>query len=79
MAEQVRGHVTIEKTGKWIKFQQLLAWSLLLGGVGFTAYGYSEPAAKDGITMNAAKGAAGMGFAILWLQILRVVRWWCHE
>lgn len=79
MADRIRGHVTIEKTGKWIKFQQLLAWSLLLGGVGFTAYGYSEPAAKDGLTENAIKGAAGMAVAIVWLQILRVVRWWCHE
>jgi hypothetical protein len=79
MADRIHGHVTIEKTGKWLKLQQLVAWSLLLGGIGFTVVGYNEPAAKDGITETAAKGAAGMAFALVWIWFLRIARWWCHD
>ena len=78
MAGKIRGHVTIEKTGKGIKFQQMLAWITLLFGVGLCVVGHSDQNAV-GMTETAANGYATVASALVWMMFLRMIRWWCHE
>jgi hypothetical protein len=79
MADKIRGHVTVEKTAKWIKLQQLLAWGLMIVGMGYTAVGYNTPTENGSFNQNLANGAAAMAIALVWVWVLRVVRWWCHD
>jgi hypothetical protein len=79
MADRIRGHVTIEKTGKWIKFQQVLAWVLMFVGMGYSAVGYQSAPAAGEMNENLLKGFAAMTFALFWMSVLRIVRWWCHD
>lgn len=79
MAGRVRGHVTIEKTGKGIKFQQLLAWATMVFGVGLWMAGASEPAAASGLTETSKNAVFTMAAAGVWLVVLRILRWWHHD
>jgi hypothetical protein len=78
MAGRIRGHVTIEKTGKGLKFQSILAWLTLLFGVGLCVAGYSERA-DGGLTETAVNGYWTIGSAVAWMVILRMLRWWHHD
>jgi hypothetical protein len=76
--QQVRGHVTVEQTGKGLKFQQLLAVLLIICGfvfMGITA-GTMEKGAKPPASFGYGAGAIAIGFA--WYLYARVMRWWHH-
>jgi divalent metal cation (Fe/Co/Zn/Cd) transporter len=76
--QNVRGHVTIEKTGKRLKFQQLLAVMLIITGFfvaalsGAASNGNGKP--PESITYGI--GAAAIGF--VWYVVVRIMRWWQH-
>jgi len=78
MPDRVRGHVTIEKTGKWLKFQQMLAWMMMVVGAGMWIAGATEPGAAAGPTETTKNAYMAMGGAAVWMVVLRVLRWWHH-
>lgn len=78
MVDRIHGHVTIEKTGKGIKVQQMLAWMTLLFGVGLSIAGHTDRHAV-GMTATAANGYLTVTSALVWMGFLRMIRWWCHD
>lgn len=79
MSNRIRGHVTVENTGKGIKFQQILAWLTMLFGAGLWMAGSTEPGAAAGPTETLKNAYMTMGGAAAWMVVLRVLRWWHHD
>ena len=76
--QNVRGHVTIEKTGKGLKLQQLFAVLLMIVGffVAALSGAASEGNGKPPASMTYGIGATAIGF--FWYVVVRVMRWWHH-
>lgn len=72
-SQPVHGHVTIEKHGKGLKFQQLIAVCLLLVGIGLVFTNASE-GGNNGTAAGVMTSVAGM----LWLAVTKVRMWWHH-
>ena len=76
-------HVTTEATGKGIKLQQLIAFVMLLVGLGLIIAGVQTVGGQD-----AAPGTGGGMFlggvlmftvAVVWRIVLRMLKWWHHD
>ena len=73
----VRGHVTIEKTGKSLKLQYVIAVCALLAGtmITFNAAGESG---KGGPNSAMSVGSGVIIFSLIWLAVTKVKIWWHH-
>jgi hypothetical protein len=75
----VKGHVTIEKTGKSLKLQQLLSLGMIL--LGFTILAAAIASREPGTTevSSAATGGSLMFFSgLVWRAVTRIRIWWHH-
>lgn len=77
--DNVRGHVTIEKTGKWLKLQQIVAFLLFVVGliVLMVAAGSREPGSTE-VPKAFGNGAAMAGIGFVWMMVVRFLSWWNH-
>lgn len=72
------GHVTIEKTKKRYKLQQVLAFLLFCTGVALFVAG-AEPNAKAGQVSGVSMAGLYAGLAaFVWYAIVRAFAWWNH-
>jgi len=74
---EVRGHVTIEKHGKPLKLQQLLAMGVLTLGIVLTFAGMGSVEGGRMSNMQATGGLATFA-GIVWLVVTKVRMWWHH-
>ena len=74
---EVRGHVTIEKHGKPLKFQQLLAMGVLALGIVLTFAGMGGSEAGRISTTQTMGGLATFA-GIVWLVVTKARMWWHH-
>lgn len=68
--------VTIQKTSKSLKGQQLMAWMTLLGSIALFAATLPQPGSKPQPVGIIA--AMGVFVGILWVIANRFQRWWHH-
>lgn len=67
--------VAIEKTGKGLKLQRLLAFTLLFAGVVVGCVGFNvQPLNQSLVTKGSVMFSAALG----WLLIVRWKTWWRH-
>ena len=75
----VKGHVTIEKTGKSLKLQQLLSLGMIVLGfvIVVSSVAASEPGTK---TVSSATTAGSMTLVggLLWRVVTSIRIWWNH-
>ena len=76
-------HVTTEATGKGIKLQQLIAFVMLIVGLGLIIAGVqtvggqgAEPGTGGGMFFG---GVLMFTVAVVWRIVLRMLKWWHHE
>jgi hypothetical protein len=76
-------HVTTEATGKGIKLQQLIAFVMLLVGLGLIIAGMqtvgghgAEPGTGGGMFLG---GVLMFTVAVVWRIVLRMLKWWHHD
>jgi hypothetical protein len=73
---EVRGHVTIEKHRKSLKFQQLLAILTLVLGVVLVVIGSQQQGeATAAATINGGLTTFG---GLVWLAVVKSLMWWHH-
>jgi hypothetical protein len=75
--QAVRGHVTIEKTGKWLKAQLVLSFLLLLAGV-ITIIVKAQELPSSEPDRSMAYGPLMVVVGILWWIMTKVRVWWQH-
>lgn len=68
--------VTIQKTSKSLKGQQLMAWMTLIGSIALFAAMMPEPGSKPQPASTVA--AMGVFAGVLWIIANRFQRWWHH-
>jgi hypothetical protein len=76
----VRGHVTIEKTGKSLKMQQLLSLGFIL--LGFTILAAVVAGREPGNTeVSSAASVGSLMFVggLVWRVVTRIRVWWHHS
>lgn len=75
----VSGHVTIEKTGKSLKMQQLLSLGLILLGFTIMAAAFTgrEPGSTE-VSTTASVGSAMFVCGLFWRVLTRMRIWWHH-
>lgn len=75
----VRGHVTIEKTGKSLKLQQLLSLLCIVIGFGIAAIaiGTRQPDTNE-ISSAAMGGSLMFVGGLVWRVVTRIRVWWHH-
>ena len=75
----VRGHVTIEKTGKSLKMQQLLSLLCIVIGFGIAAIaiGTRQPGTTE-ISSAAMGGSLMFVGGLVWRVVTRIRVWWHH-
>ena len=75
----VRGHVTIEKTGKSLKMQQLLSFLCIVIGFGIAAIaiGTRQPGTTE-ISSAATWGSLMFVGGLVWRVVTRIRVWWHH-
>ena len=73
----IRGHVTIEKSRKSLKFQKLMATLTLILGVVLIVMGGSENG-QDGMSQARLNGTLTVAAAIFWLGTTKALIWWHH-
>jgi len=76
-------HVTTEGTRKFIKIQQLIAFVMLLCGLGLIVAGAqtvggqgAAPGTGGGMLLG---GVLMFTVAVAWRIVLRVLKWWHHD
>jgi hypothetical protein len=75
----VSGHVTIEKTGKALKMQQLLSLGLILLGFTIMAAAFAgRDAGSTEVSTTASAGSAMFVCGLFWRVLTRVRIWWHH-
>lgn len=75
----VRGHVTIENTGKSLKMQQLLSLLCIVIGFGIAAIAIGTRQAGTTEISSAAMGGSLMFVGgLAWRMVTRIRVWWHH-
>jgi hypothetical protein len=75
----VRGHVTIEKTGKWLKLQQLLSFLCIVLGFTITAVVVTtRQPGTEGVSNAAVVGGFMFVGGLIWRVVTRIRVWWHH-
>lgn len=73
----VRGHVTIEKTGKSLKLQYALAVCTIIAGSITSCNGMGSTERGEASTLLQA-GSGAVIFGFIWLFITKAKMWWHH-
>ena len=77
MANEIRGHVTIEKNRKSLKFQQLLAIMTL--GLGIALVVIGAQSGQDGkVAAATVNGSLTTFGGLVWLVVVKALMWWHH-
>ena len=76
LANEVRGHVTIEKNRKSLKFQQLLAILTLVLGIVLIAVGSQHQ--SEGVAAATVNGSLTTFGGLVWLTVVKILMWWHH-
>ena len=75
----VKGHVTIEKTGKSLKLQQLLSLGTILLGFGIAAIAIAaRPPESKEVSSAVVWGSTMFAGGLLWRVVTRIRIWWNH-
>ena len=72
----VAGHVTIEKTGKRLKGNLLLAYATVIGGIAMVGVLAGSATGPNDTTPGIAVAAVGIG--MIWVVVTKVRIWWNH-
>ena len=75
---EVRGHVTIEKHRKSLKFQQLLAIATLALGVVLIVMGAQSPGPQGQVAQATVNGTLTTFGGVVWLMAVKALMWWHH-
>jgi hypothetical protein len=75
---KVRGHVTTEGTGKWLKLQQALAILLIIGGFVWIAIAAQGPKVDGKPPEGMSMASVALTGGVVWYAVARVLRWWHH-
>jgi len=71
-------YVTNQGTGKALKLQSLLAWTLII--VGFLiVMGASGDNTGDTMSAGTVTGSAAVLIGLIWWLSVRIKRWWRHS
>lgn len=72
----VKGHVTIEKTKKWIKLLGLINTIAFIVGIGMIIVGKNEQEPNEDMF---AKGIIIVVITVIMGLFLRIAKWWNHD